>query len=383
MHVVASSPAKSILFGEHSVVYNRKALAVALDYRLRISLRSEPTKNEFQNVLLTFHFPCLSEKCVYLNEKQLKDFLNITSSFQTMCPEYSVIVKDWVLKNICDVPDSVISSCGAILIILFLNTIASEALKVLPLHIKVNSEIPIGAGLGSSAALCTAAAASWLILCRNIDPDCTNWTADHRHKVSSLAFIGEQFLHASPSGMDNTVCTFGGTVMFSRSSGLQLAKTRFHFSLLIVNTKVERSTKDLVQGVRHRWEMERDKYESLFSQIESVTLKANTLLCGSDERGDEVSDEKTVLQLSKYVAENQKLLEEIGVSHESIESVIGVLLDFGLAGKLTGAGGGGCVVSFLPSSFNQMEDLKATLENKGFEVWMAPIGAEGVKTEAD
>lgn len=371
MRVITSSPAKAILFGEHSVVYNRKALAVAVGRRLKVSFNSANFDgDQNKDILLLLDFPCLSKTSYKFSENMLNEFLSITSSIQSASSEYFDSVKNWMSKTILDGPYSVIYSCAAVFVIIFFRFNGSIEWKNFPLHVKVHSDIPLGAGLGSSAALCSTVAASWLVLRGDIPIDSSNWTPDNRQNISSLAFVGEQLMHASPSGMDNTICTFGGTVLFSRVSELHLTETRCQYSLLVVNTKVERSTKDLVQGVRQRWEVQKDKFESYFSQIESIVLRANELLCGCNDRGDHnMADDDIVLQLSKLTTENQKLLEMMGVSHESIAAIIDALSQYGLAAKLTGAGGGGCVISFLPPPL--------VARRSCWECWRRKIGRLG------
>ena len=45
---------------------------------------------------------------------------------------------------------------------------------------------------------------------------------------------------------------------------------------------------------------------------------------------------------------NQHLLEALGVSHASIEEVCVLAKSAGLSAKLTGGGGGGCVLALIP-----------------------------------
>ena len=72
-------------------------------------------------------------------------------------------------------------------------------------RLRVTSSIPIAAGLGSGAALCTAAVralAPWLGLA--LEPA----------EISAIVFETEKLLHGTPSGIDNTVVVFGQPVYF-------------------------------------------------------------------------------------------------------------------------------------------------------------------------
>ena len=70
--------------------------------------------------------------------------------------------------------------------------------------VRKDSNIPVGAGLGSSAALCVASSAALLRITDGISAKCND--ADLQ-LVNNWAFCGETLLHGTPSGVDNTVST--------------------------------------------------------------------------------------------------------------------------------------------------------------------------------
>merc|ERR1712241_742241 len=110
--------------------------------------------------------------------------------------------------------------------------------KFVPLQIKVESEIPLGAGLGSSAALSVCLAAG---LYATKYPKIEDSMLD---EICKYAFISEKILHGQPSGIDNTVSTYGGFIHFKQGqlkSMLDPSKsTNFSLRILLVNTKVSR-----------------------------------------------------------------------------------------------------------------------------------------------
>lgn len=71
----------------------------------------------------------------------------------------------------------------------------------------------------------------------------------------------------------------------------------------------------------------------------------------------------------------------MGVSHASIETVLRTTLKYKLSSKLTGAGGGGCVLTLLPTLLSNIvvDKVVAELEPCGFECFIAVIGGEGVE----
>lgn len=86
------------------------------------------------------------------------------------------------------------------------------------LELQVDSELPIGSGLGSSASYSACLSAALLIHFGNIP--CENGSVNNldqfRNEINDLAFLSEKIIHGNPSGIDNTVCTFGGAVRFRK-----------------------------------------------------------------------------------------------------------------------------------------------------------------------
>lgn len=83
-----------------------------------------------------------------------------------------------------------------------------------PATVTVTSELPLGAGLGSSAAFCVALSGALLALseCCELDYSQQGWLTLRNSEldlVNKWAFEGEKIIHGRPSGIDNTVSTYG------------------------------------------------------------------------------------------------------------------------------------------------------------------------------
>ena len=101
--------------------------------------------------------------------------------------------------------------------------------SAIPVDISIKSDIPIGKGLGSSAALSVCLATGLLLIqdtrnscdnCRpvtscNINAKEQDVSQERAREICELAYISEQILHGRPSGIDNTVSTYGGMIHFS------------------------------------------------------------------------------------------------------------------------------------------------------------------------
>lgn len=223
------------------------------------------------------------------------------------------------------------------------------------------SALPIGAGLGSSAAfsVCTSAALLYTLSLLSLPTPSPGTEGHHDGRlavpptdatlVNSWAFTSEKILHGNPSGVDNSVATHGGAVAFTKSAGAHLPasieplhgfkKIRF----LITDTKVPRDTKTLVAGVAARKHKEPDFVGGVLRSIQAVSDEARR--CLSDP---EMDRKEQVQVLERLVDRNHELVTALGVGHEALERVRAKTAEKGLRTKLTGAGGGGCAVTIVP-----------------------------------
>ena len=100
--------------------------------------------------------------------------------------------------------------------------------NAIPLNISIESDIPIGAGLGSSAALSVCLSAGLLTVldvrescsaCKNtsLQTNCARKeeiSMERLKLICDFAYISEQIIHGRPSGIDNTASTYGGFIQF-------------------------------------------------------------------------------------------------------------------------------------------------------------------------
>ena len=83
----------------------------------------------------------------------------------------------------------------------------------------LRSAIPIGSGLGSSASISVCLATALLAIGGHIPRPNPEWSQINVLKIiNSWAYLGEKCIHGNPSGVDNTVATFGGGVVFRKAT---------------------------------------------------------------------------------------------------------------------------------------------------------------------
>ncbi|CAH0479722.1 unnamed protein product [Peronospora belbahrii] len=376
-HVVrVSAPGKLLLLGEHAVVYGCPVVAVALsDLRINVEI----TRIQMPTAITpTVEFFCKDIqstrdkqplRCVYttLELQKIVDGLE-DDIYYVPTPMQEVMKR---IENVLDgetPEDAKAIRAPLFLCCALLRTSGFLSGSKGGLLVKVATcNLPIGAGLGSSAAMSVALAGAFAELS----------DSPRKHElefINAYAFGAEVILHGLPSGADNTVSCFGGTLIFQKHSEPSFCRIQCQldkFRFLIVNTCVPRSTKEQVDIVRKRYEADREKVQKQFDDIQQLVEKFIAL-----------SERKVLSEevLGQEIAYNQKILNGLGVGHQRIDEVVRICKQFNGATKLTGAGGGGCTISLLPRSLSSKDlaKLVTELEAKGYECFTSAIGGQGL-----
>lgn len=295
--IISTAPGKTILFGEHAVVYGKPAIAVPVNEKMakakilpNISARTESIQFIASQIELDMEYSQLEQKHpLRIAVDEVKNFLQIENY----------------------------PSCK-----IFLET-----------------SIPISSGLGSSAAISVALINGLL--------NFVGYTPTPKI-VSDLAFQVEIEFHGNPSGIDNTVIAYNKAIMFQKEKPVEFINPGAEFSLLIADSGIKGNTKTAVSEVRERWMADTSTFDLYFEKIGNITLQAREMI----ETGD-------IFSLGKLMNANQELLVKIGVSHSSIDNLIDTALDHGAFGaKLCGGGlGGNIIVLVNESSAPHLSDI--------------------------
>ena len=210
--------------------------------------------------------------------------------------------------------------------------------------------------------------------------------------INAWAYASEVVIHGSPSGLDNTTCCYGGALKYVRTTGeFSQIGTLPEVKILLTNTRVPRSTKILVAGVRTLYEAVPTVVKPIFDSIEAIShgflqvvADAQAEAAAGKRDKDKVLDEMAI-----FMHVNQCLLNAIGVGHPSLDQVVLQSKQCGYASKLTGAGGGGCAITLLDDRVSEdgsnsdngsnKQKLCAGLAELGFETFESAIAGEGVR----
>jgi len=231
------------------------------------------------------------------------------------------------------------------------------------LEIWLGGNLPSFSGIGASAASSVAIARA---IAEEFEMDLPD------EKINEIAYEAEKAYAGTPSGIDNTAATYGGLIWFKRNlSGgpntIEKLNIREPVEIIIGNTGIVADTKEMVAGVAARKKRNPEKYNSLFKQAEDLTFTARKALKEFDLR-----------RVGELMNENHRLLQEIEVSCEELDHLVNLAREQGAFGaKLTGGGGGGCMVALTPRKELQ-EAVATAMENEGFKVLQTKIGIQKI-----
>lgn len=250
----------------------------------------------------------------------------------------------------------------------------------------IRSSLPISAGLGSSAAVSTCLASLLLYTHGHLALPThaeESLTENDISTVNAWAFVSEKVIHGEPSGVDNTVATYGGAVAFTRAlpnnaleSNALVPMSGFEaLRLLITDTRVERNTKELVAHISAQKGEDPIRSDAAFATIQLISEDAQAVL-----RSPTTPRKELVSRLGRLMDLNHLQLVQMHVGHPALEQVRTVAAQRRLHTKLTGAGGGGCAISLVNDDLDsaELDALCAELHALGFATYETKVGGPGL-----
>lgn len=375
--VTISTPGKIILHGEHSVVYGKPAIACSLNIRTYLKLR------QTSDTTVSLILPDIGITRLWSLD-DLKQIL-LVEEYEVFHPKPPTEQQLIQLKDFLELEtDPIDTSSLAIIVFLYTYLSLFKNDNLQSVEVRVKSELPIGAGLGSSAGYSVCVSTALLLLTGVISPPTEDnvWKLKDLELINKWAFIGESLFHGKPSGIDNSIATYGKAIKFKAGNICKLDKMP-NLRVLLINTKVPRSTKDLVYGVRKKFEQYKNIVKPVLDSMEAIVNKTEDVLSMMLEAEcDMVSSYQTLQDL---IDMNHDLLRFLGVSHPSLDLVCSICQENGLHCKLTGAGGGGCAFCLIPpeTTEDDLLSIKTALEKQNFECWETSVGGNGIMLHND
>ncbi|MBD3231034.1 mevalonate kinase [Candidatus Dependentiae bacterium] len=276
---------KTILFGEHFVVYGFPAIVNSLNCRTTARLEFlNNSKKQFEVIDNRPKVPSFKIKSTFAYQNMVKNILNFFK--------------------------------------------IKEKLKIV-----LNGNLIVcSGGMGASAAASVS-------ICRAIN-NYFNFRLN-KNDLNKIAFLGEQAVHKNPSGIDNTAAILGKNFMFKKESNIdyvELINLKKKIEIVLVDTGITTDTSEVVnfmQNFRNKNDQRFDevcqKYLNIFNQAKKALIEFD------------------LNQIGKLMLQNHELLCSLDLSCTKLNEIVNKSLKWGALGaKLTGTGKGGLVLVLTP-----------------------------------
>ena len=317
MQVRASAPGKAILFGEHAVVYGKPAIAMAINKRACVEVLEGSTnkiKVNIRDLGINGHIDFDNE--VIVSDSPKKGILK------------------YILESIKKIHDG----------------------SGMEINIDVN--IPIGGGLGSSAAVTVATIAA-VSAYNEIDLK--------EEEIAKYAHEVELKVQKSASPLDTTISTYGGLIYLeANAEDIVQLDIDYDIPVVIGYTDTRGDTGKLVEAVRIRRDVYPEIINPVINSIELITEEAKEAILNNDKK-----------RIGELMNINHGLLDALGVNTKELSGMVYTARNAGACGsKITGAGGGGSIIAYCPdgttnviSEINRTEStLKADISKEGVKI---------------
>jgi mevalonate kinase len=301
---------KIILLGEHSVVYGRPALAAAIAQGCHA--RAERAERAERPLESTLTVEPWGVRVVAQREEEEPERELLRRAFAVICEQY-----------------------GA------------------NLSVSATMEIPGGAGLGGSAALSVA-------VIRACDAAVgVSHTVD---EIIELSLAWERVFHGNPSGVDSAMAALGGVAVYRKGQPLAPHPIGAAFSFVVAHSGEHGSTKQMVASVARQHARDPQKADQVFDAIGAIVENGMKAI----ERGEREN-------FGQLMDLNQKLLSSLLLSTSALEEMCKSARDAGALGaKLTGGGGGGCMIA-LGRDRAHAEELVQVLGGRGHKPFVVEV----------
>ncbi len=299
----SSACGKVILLGEHAVVYGRSALAAPI--------------------------PLAVEARV----------VDAVDGVQLLIPRWGVE------QRVAPVREHPTGAAGILALLLERLDLGDR-----PMTIEVFPNVPRAVGLGGSAALAVS-------VIRALDRHFALRLSDP--EINDFALECERAAHGTPSGVDNTVATFGASLLFRAASNggdasFEVVKLSRPLPLVIGMTGKESLTAKTVAGVAQARRRNVSRYDAVFDQIEMLT-----------NAGADAARDGALSDLGELMNLCHGFLNALQVSTRELEELVEISRRHGAVGaKLTGGGGGGSMVALCPDG---TDPVLASIKNAGYD----------------
>lgn len=359
--ILVSVPGKIHLLGEHSVVYGKPALLTAINKRafIKTKLLSKRKKGIKESIII--QLADIKEERKF----SIQEIINYTLWSNKIWEQFIKTKNLITLKSIISKKfDLVKIALGETFLYFRKNKLGGD------LFLSVNSDIPIGAGLGSSSAIAAGVTGA------------LNLTFNYPFEkkiINEIAYKIEQKQHGYPSGGDNSTVIYGGLLWFKKiaenkktiiSLPYQLPQKTIDNFFLIDTGKPQETTGEMVLAVK--------------KLKEKSPEKINIFLTSQEKLVEELLAEIKMKKEDKFISiirRGERNLEKIGVVSSQVKKIIRIIEKNNGAAKICGGGGKKKGTGRL-LAYGEVEKILKAIRNLHLPAEKIQIGVEGIKNES-
>lgn len=310
--ITVSAPCKVHLLGEWSVVWGKPALLTTVDLRITVTISPSST-------------------VIASQAKQSQELKKIIEP---------IVKKELKLK------------------------------KIPPYQLDISSQIPMGAHLGSSAAVSVVYVAALLSFLK------VNWDLE---LVNKLAYEAEKILQGNPSGADNSTIVYGGLVWYRKENETLKIIQKLPFSVpsklsknfILINTGTPKeTTKQMITKITALFDQKPNLKDKFLILQERLTRELLTAIKDTNEK-----------EVIRIIREGEKNLESIGVCSPEVKKIIREIEKVGGAAKICGAGAFSGPTGVLLAFHQNQKNLLKLVKSLNLPYFKVKLGVEGLKLE--
>ncbi|MFA5770015.1 MAG: mevalonate kinase [Patescibacteria group bacterium] len=177
-----------------------------------------------------------------------------------------------------------------------------------------------------------------------------------KKEIFDLGYKVVLYIQGVGSGFDIAAATYGGTIYFVTGGKVIEPLSVKNLSLVIGYSGVKADTASIVKNLESRIHNSESKYTKIFENIKKIVEQAKVSLINSDWK-----------KIGELMNQNHKFLQELGVSTDKLDKMCQAVVDAGAFGaKLSGAGGGDCMISLVPE--NKIKKVESSIIKAGGEI---------------
>jgi mevalonate kinase len=330
--IVTIAPGKVILFGEHFVVYGYPSLIASIDKFFKVKVNLMPSTCE---------------------EIKIKSNLGFRATIRNSVLSFSLgqdNVHYEIIKKLYDVIKYLMIHTGIA---------AKSRYSIL---INLDSEIPLGGGLGSSSAFCVALTAALYNLING---------HVNKNKICSESINAEKIINRDTSGADCNICTYGGLGVFDKLNGFKRISADFSdYQFLIIDSGIAHDTFSMINKVSKIKNNYPDVFNNICSEYANIYDQALSFLEHND-----------IGNIGELLNRNHNLLGKLSLSNSVIDKIINICNSEGALGaKITGAGGGGSVLSLIHTEdLSVINNVQNRMDLLNLKYFFAKIDDDGLR----